>query len=430
MFRNPTTDAHSAADLVDGPLIRQSAYSDPAVFRLELERLFSTAWIYLGHECQLPSSGSYFLGHMGLTSVIVTRDRDDAIHVLENRCAHRGPAICAEPHGRKSVLTCPYHGWAYRLNGDLRSIPLADDYTQEFPKGERGLRRAARVDSYRGFIFASFAATGPDLETFLGPARIALDDFMDRAPEGEIVLADEEPLRHRYRGNWKIQFENLNDFLHPTFAHASATAAAVAGQVTASEEDNGAVNVLRGLEEITKGLQGLESVVTEYGHSYIPGFGNLSGVGAHADGLLKSVLTDKHGAEEAERVIGTDVWIALIYPSLIIKPGTQNIRIIRPLAHDETEVTMQIFRMPGAPDEVFQEAYNYFRLLGSPASPILADDLQIYELVQNDYGRDYLMSAERGFPQSETDPRPQGTSEAYIRRQYQVWRRYMEGQIQ
>ena len=422
-----TSGSTTPAALIDGPMLNHKIYTDPSIFSMEMERIFATAWIYLGHECQLQESGSFFLGHMGQASVIVTRDRHGEIHVLENRCAHRAAPVCSELSGSAAAFMCPYHGWTYALDGTLKGMPLASDYKGDFPKKDRGLRRVARVSRYRGFIFASMAEEGPDLVTFLGAARIALDDFMDRAPEGTLELCDDVPLRHRYRGNWKIQFENLNDFVHPGFAHASAMNAAT--NVAEAGNGDGIVGVIGGFNDFIKKLQGLESIRTEYGHSFIPGFAKMSGSFQQADSELQAVLAEKCGEDEASRIVDTDIWVALIYPSLIIKPGNQNLRIVRPLAADETEITMHSFKMPGAPPRVFDEAHDYYRLLGSPASPILADDLAIYEMVQADYGREYHISAERGY-QGENADQPDivsGTSEAYILNQYSVWKSYMTG---
>ena len=309
---------------------------------------------------------------------------------------------------------------------------MSDEYGEDFPKENRGLPPVPRLSIYRGFIFGSLAEEGPDLETFLGEAKIALDDFMDRAPEGRLEIADEEPLRHRFRGNWKFQFENLNDFLHPAYAHASALGTAPKASDDGGRASDGNLNMLSDFHSFVGKISGLGSVMTEYGHSFIPGFAKTSGVNASVDEKLKATLAEKHGTERAEEIVGVDNWVLLIYPSLIIKPGTQNLRIIRPIAHDETELSMHIFKMPGAPSEVLHEAYEYQRNLGSPAASILADDLVIYEILQSDYGRDYRISAERGMGQSfdteDGQERIAGTSEEYIRRQFDVWKRYMTGQ--
>jgi phenylpropionate dioxygenase-like ring-hydroxylating dioxygenase large terminal subunit len=423
-------DIAAISPLTDG-MVKHKFYASPEVFDLELKNLFARTWIYLGHECQILEPGDYFLGHIGLASIIVNRAPDGQIHAHQNRCAHRGAPVCLAQRGNTKTFKCPYHGWTYNPDGSLKSMPMADEYGADFPKSERGLPPVPRVSIYRGFIFGSLAETGPDLETFLGEAKIALDDFMDRAPEGRLEMVDEEPVRHRFRGNWKFQFENLNDFLHPITAHASALRTAEEAANEAGRAADGNLSMLSDLLKTVGKISGLGSVMTEYGHSFIPGFAKTSGVNASVDSKLEDVLAQKHGAERAKEIVDVDNWVLLIYPSLIIKPGTQNLRIIRPIAHDETELTMQIFKMPGAPEEVLYEAYEYQRNLGSPAASILADDLVIYEILQADYGRDYAISAERGLGAQSTredgEPYVPGTSEEYIRRQFDVWKRYVTG---
>ncbi len=82
------------------------------------------------------------------------------------------------------------------------------------------MKRAARVDSYRGFVFASLAADGPSLLEFLGEAKIAFDDMCDRSPLGEVEIV---PICHRViqHSNWKFFMENQLDALHPSVTHQS-----------------------------------------------------------------------------------------------------------------------------------------------------------------------------------------------------------------
>ena len=82
------------------------------------------------------------------------------------------------------------------------------------------MKRAARVDSYRGFVFASLAADGPTLLEFLGDAKVAFDDMCDRSPVGEVEVV---PICHRViqHSNWKFFMENQLDALHPSVTHQS-----------------------------------------------------------------------------------------------------------------------------------------------------------------------------------------------------------------
>ncbi len=169
--------------LVRPDRVHRSVYTDPAIFELEMERIFGRAWLILGHDSQIAAPGDYFTTRMGREPVIVARQGDGSVCVLINRCMHRGAIVCAEGRGRAGSFVCPYHGWTYETDGRLRSVPVPSGYASD-RSGELGLRRVLRVSTYRGFIFASLAASGASLEEFLGPARSSLDDLVDRAPGG------------------------------------------------------------------------------------------------------------------------------------------------------------------------------------------------------------------------------------------------------
>src|SRR5688500_2846287 len=124
---------------------------------------------------------------MGREPVLVVRENEKQIGVLINRCAHRGAMVCAEGQGNTERFVCPYHGWSYDRAGTLQAVPFASGYEKDaLPKG---LKAVPRVSVYRGFIFASLAESGPGLEEFLGPAKASFDDFVDRAPGGELEVA-------------------------------------------------------------------------------------------------------------------------------------------------------------------------------------------------------------------------------------------------
>lgn len=96
------------AELVRDFRIAPQVYADPALFELEMERLFARTWLFVGHECQIREPGDYFTTRLGRQDVIVVRDHDGQIHVLHNRCAHRGPHLCGQPSGNVSRFVCPY----------------------------------------------------------------------------------------------------------------------------------------------------------------------------------------------------------------------------------------------------------------------------------------------------------------------------------
>ena len=119
------------AILVQPDRVHRAVYADPAIFELEMERIFGRAWLVLGHESQVRAPGDYFTTRMGREPVIVVRNSDGEIAVLVNRCAHRGSMVCAEGRGNAERFVCPYHGWSYDRAGALQAVPFASGYEKE-----------------------------------------------------------------------------------------------------------------------------------------------------------------------------------------------------------------------------------------------------------------------------------------------------------
>src|SRR5215510_4784239 len=175
------------SQLVQSGRVHRSLYTDPAIFELEMQRIFGVAWVFIGHESQVRNPGDYVATRLGRKPVVMVRDIDGAVRVIHNQCAHRGALVVATEKGNAPEFTCCYHGWTYHLDGRLKAVPLNHGYPPEFdPKHPQlGMRQVPRVTSYRGFVFASGAHDGPSLEESLGHMRTSLDDMIDRAPDGE-----------------------------------------------------------------------------------------------------------------------------------------------------------------------------------------------------------------------------------------------------
>lgn len=199
--------------------IHGSVYADPDVFRLELERVFRTSWLYLAHESELRHNGDYKATYAGTQPVIVTRGADDGeIHALLNRCRHRGSIVCHEERGNANYFRCPYHGWTYRNTGELRGITYDDAYL-DLDRASLGLHRLPRVESFAGFVFGSFADDGPSLRDYLGNAAPYLEIVSQQGPAGIRLSAGAHRLT--YDANWKLQVENTIDNYHFGFVHRS-----------------------------------------------------------------------------------------------------------------------------------------------------------------------------------------------------------------
>src|SRR3712207_439673 len=88
--------------------VSRRAWFDPEVFRLELERVFSRAWLFLGHESEIPEPGDYVTRRLGLDPVIVVRGENGELSVVANTCRHRGIKLCRSDRGNASHFRCPY----------------------------------------------------------------------------------------------------------------------------------------------------------------------------------------------------------------------------------------------------------------------------------------------------------------------------------
>jgi fatty-acyl-CoA synthase len=204
------------ADRVSGRL-----YLDPAIFEREMDRIHHRGWVFVAHESEVAAPGEFVTRRIGRQPVVVTRDKDGAVHIFANRCPHRGATVCAVDRGEARYLRCPYHGWTFDIGGALVALPAEDGFGPAFDRADHGLAPVPRVDSYRGFLFGSWSSDGPSLLEHLGAACEMIDRLCDLSPVGRIELRAGW-LRHRVRANWKIAAENVCDFYHPPITHASS----------------------------------------------------------------------------------------------------------------------------------------------------------------------------------------------------------------
>ena len=200
-------------------------YSDAALYQRELERFFYRGhWCYVGLEAEIPEPGDFKRSWVGERSVIVVRNHDQTIHVVENRCAHRGVQFCQRNFGRVRDFTCPYHQWNYDLTGNLLGLPFRRGVKRngsvrggmpaDFKLEEHGLTRL-KAAVRGGVIFACFDHTVPPLEEFLGADVLG---YFDRVFNGR-ALKVLGYSRQRVPGNWKLMQENIKDPYHPGLLH-------------------------------------------------------------------------------------------------------------------------------------------------------------------------------------------------------------------
>jgi len=421
------------AALLRGDAVHRAAYTDPAVFALEQERIFRRAWLYLAHESEVPRAGDYVLRRLGPDEVLLVRREDGGLSLLHNRCAHRGARIVTEPAGNARQLRCPYHSWTYALDGRLVGVPLPEGYAA---KPELGLAKVARVESYRGFVFGSHAAEGQGLGEFLGGLVSAFDNMLDRAPAGTVSRFG-GALRLEYRGNWKMFMENAVDLVHPGFVHRSSVEAA-RGQPQALAADGltqqGAqmflANGMRAPQWDEVPLHAFPG-----GHVYMGGFYKGGVIGAERDDPVfanyRKQLVERHGEEKAANVLALDRFNNLVWPNVSINARFAAMRVVQPLAADRTVVEVLCFRLDGAAPQMHDLTLQFVNLAASPASLVASDDLEVFERCQRglqDAALDWI-DVRRGVlgdrRQADGSTLGSGTSELAVRNQFAAWLQYM-----
>ncbi|MEM1110811.1 MAG: Rieske 2Fe-2S domain-containing protein [Pseudomonadota bacterium] len=209
-------------DLVseDASRISRRCWSDPAVYAAEKKGIFGRAWLFLGHESQIPKPGDFVQAYMCETPVILARGEDGEVYASINSCTHRGLPVCRASRGNTRRFVCPYHNWSYTVSGDLVSIPQESEVNNKPDKSKLGLKPVPRLASWRGLVFGSFDADILPLPDYLGDMRFYLDALFERFPGGIEFMG--EPHRWILNANWKLPVENqLGDVNHGAFLHSA-----------------------------------------------------------------------------------------------------------------------------------------------------------------------------------------------------------------
>lgn len=189
-------------------------YYDPAIFEMELEKIFSSMWVCVGRADALPNAGAYRVVTLGRESVIVVRNREGALNAFFNVCRHRGARLCPVEAGQlKGSIQCRYHAWTYGLDGRLIGAPnvMSDE---RFDRTIFGLIPVA-LEVWEGFIYLNLSENPAPLAEQLNP--IILERFGAYEPfarYGVGGLKVGKSITYDVRANWKLLLENFMECYH------------------------------------------------------------------------------------------------------------------------------------------------------------------------------------------------------------------------
>jgi benzoate/toluate 1,2-dioxygenase subunit alpha len=425
-------DPRALQALIEDDRVHRDVYVDPEVFQLEMERLWSRTWIYVGHTSQVPQPGDFITVDIAAQPLVLVRHTDGGVRVLMNRCAHKGTKVVYDFAGNTGkTFRCPYHAWTYRTDGTLLNIPLKEGYQGTRLNDTLAMRGLAPVthEVYRGFVFVRLA-DGPGFREYFGDSLSSIDNLADRSPDGELEITG-GCLRYLHNCNWKMFVENLNDTMHPMIVHASSagTAKRLWEGKPADMPKPMAIEQYAPFANDYKFFDDMGVRVYPHGHGF-------SGVNFSIHSAYSSIpeyekaMERAYGGERAKQILGTVRHNTVYYPSLTIKGAIQSIRVARPLAADRTVIESWTFRLKGAPAKLLERTVMYNRLINSPMSVVGHDDLHCYRSVQEGLaaGGHQWVSLHRNFDEkelSEGELTCNGTSEISMRNQFRAWKQFM-----
>ncbi len=425
------------AQLFDGSRVHRSVYLDADIFALERRRLFHRTWQYIGHESQLPLTGDYLNTEVAGQPVLLLRRGDGSLGAVLNRCAHKGSALVTDRHGCAGrTLRCPYHGWHYRLDGSLIGVPLKGDYAHanvDQCDAARGLTPVATA-GHRGFVFVRLSPQGMAFAEQMAPLLPVLDLIADRSPSGQLQV-NGPCLRMKLRCNWKLYLENINDTLHVLTAHASAADAAQAvwgGQAPDAPKPM-AIEQLLPFANGHAFFENMGGRVLPGGHSILGTQASIhSAYGDPSD--YNQALIAAHGEDRAAQVLAFTPQNVVCYPGMALKSSPLTIRVLRPLAADQTLLEVWALAPADGPAALHRRGTTYNRLVFSPMSVVAHDDIHLWESAQRALAADgnEWVSLQRGWTGSSAADQPgaaghdiSGTDEALMRNQYAAWQYWM-----
>lgn len=424
-----------ATAVVDDPITgqfrcRRDIFTDPALFELEMKHIFERNWVYLAHESQVAQPNDYFTTWIGRVPVVLLRAKDGALNAFVNACSHRGAKLCRRKRGNQPLLVCPFHGWSFRNDGTL--LKAKDESTGAYPPtfdrdGSHDLTRIARLESYRGFLFGSITADVSSLEDYLGETRVIIDQIVDQAPKGIEILAGNST--YVFDGNWKLQMENGCDGYHVSSVHANYAA------TMARRADGGTKAVdANGWSKAVSGVYGFEN-----GHILL--WTRVLNPEVRPVWSQKQALEARLGKDRTQFIVTQSRNLAL-YPNVFLMDQfSTQVRVVRPVSVDRTEVTIYCFAPKGESAENrttrIRQYEDFFNVsgMGTP------DDLEEFRSCQSAYAgvgglwNDLSRGAQRWIAGPDENARAMGMNpllssersedEGLFVRQHEHWARMM-----
>jgi benzoate/toluate 1,2-dioxygenase alpha subunit len=414
--------------------VHRDVYVSEEVFQLEMEHMFPNSWVYVGHDSQVPNPGDYFGTTIGTQPVLLVRHTDGKVHVLHNRCPHKGTRITSETCGNTGkFFRCPYHAWSFKTDGSLLAIPLKKGYENtgfEQSHAAPGMAPVRHVRNYRGFVFAKINDGGLDFEEFFGESLSSFDNMVDRSPAGQLKVAG-GVLRYMHNCNWKMLVENQTDTCHPMVAHESSagTVVEVWKKAPPGTKKPMAVEIIAPFMSPYEFFENMGIRIWDNGHGHTGVHHSIHSDYSAVPGYFEK-MTAAYGEARAKAILDENRHNTVYFPNIIIKGPIQLLRHFKPIAANKTLVESWTFQLVDAPDMLLERTLMYNRLINAPTSIVGHDDLEMYERAQeglHSNGNEWVNLQRLYSPDEaeQTNVAVNGTSEWPMRHQFRAWSKFM-----
>lgn len=359
--------------------VSRDAFTDAEIFDLEMKHIFEASWSFVGLETQIPRPHDFVTTFIGRQPVLLMRDGEGRIGCFLNTCRHRATVVCPFKQGRQKFHVCRYHGWAYDSAGKNMAVTDREEgqYPACFDSADRNLIPVARLDSYRGLIFASLAADVPSLPDYLDDTKAFIDLVADQSPVGQLEFVPGD-ITYTFDANWKLQFENGLDYYHFASTHSSYV------DILAQRVKSG--DTVGFTTETPDEVEGQGSFNFRHGHAV-----NWSVKRQVRYG--RALAADPAGLAEVKSRVG-DVrlkWMLrqrnlTIFPNLqIIDISSAQLRTWRPLSVDKTEMTSHCLAPVGESAAARRFRIRAYEDFFNPSGLATSDDNVMYEFCQTGY---------------------------------------------
>jgi p-cumate 2,3-dioxygenase alpha subunit len=357
--------------------VHRSTMTSADVHRAEIERIFGKCWLYVGHESEIPKPGDFVRRKVAGRPIFMVRGaKSGNINVFHNSCTHRGALVCRQDSGNAKVFSCFYHAWSFDTEGRLNGVPDREGYSNGLDYDELGLARVARVEAYRGFVFASYDPDIVDLPTYLAGAK----DYIDLVVDGcggsvEIIKGTNE---YSFDANWKLLAENSVDGYHAPSTHDTYFKYLVS---LGTDMQGGVVGQAVKL--------GNGHAVIEYSSPWgrpVAKWEPLFGEESRGEiDRLRAELVDRYGEERAHKMAEVNRNL-IIYPNLIINDiMAVTVRTMFSPAPDRVDVTAwELAPTDELPTLRHRRLDSFLTFLG-PGGFATPDDIEALESCQQGY---------------------------------------------